>query len=48
MDYSGYYYIIIAAFLLGLGFIDTIIPPKLPVLPWKIWVDERCAQRIQS
>jgi Xrn1 helical domain len=31
MDYSGCYYIIIAAFLLGLGFIDTIIPPKLPV-----------------
>lgn len=48
MDCSGCYYIIIAAFLLGLGFIDTIIPLKLRVLPQKIWVDERCAQRIQS
>ena len=31
MGYSGCYYIIIAAFLLGHGFIDTIILPKSPV-----------------
>lgn len=46
MDCSGCFYIITVAFYLGLGFIDIIIPQKLQVCRFCIFVDDQISEKV--